>query len=143
MPNYNDGSIPYGSRVVAFKRVATGGGSGATTTWSALTNAAAVVLENISVKRSGLVNKVYNEVKAPSKSYGVEDFAEGSAVAQLAKDPVTNTTVALEFGDAFTTTFDFSIGAESFVITSIDQGEEQGMYKKQSISFMKLINLTP
>lgn len=140
---YNDGSIPYGSRVVAFKRVASGGGSGATTTWSALANAAAVVLENISVKRSGLVNKRYNEVKAPNGSYGVEDFPEGSAVAQLAKDPVTNTTVALQFSDAFTTTFDNSIGTENWVITSIDQPEEQGSYKKQSISFQKLVNVTP
>src|SRR5262249_11878905 len=94
---YNDGSIPYGSRVVAFKRVNSRGGSGATTTWAALTNAAIVVLENISVKRSGNVGKRYNEVRAPNGSFGQEDFAEGTAVAQLAKDPVTNTTVGLQF----------------------------------------------
>src|SRR5260370_37805749 len=105
MSQYQDSAIPYGSRVVAFKRP-TGGGSGAASTWTALANAAAVVLESISVKRSGLVNKRYNEVRAPNGSYGQEDFPEGSAVAQLSKDPVGNTTVGLQFGDAFTTTFD-------------------------------------
>jgi hypothetical protein len=140
---YQDGAVPYGSRVVAFKRVNSGGGSGVASTWTALANATTVVLENISVKRSGLVNKIYDELKKPSKSYGQEDFPDGSAVAQLAKDPTGTTTVALQFGDAFTTTFDASIGAESFVITSVDQPEEQGSYKKQSISFMKLIGVTP
>jgi hypothetical protein len=128
---------------LAFKRPSAGGGSGATTSWTALTNAAAVKLENITVRRPQRNVKVYDEIGKPQDSYGVDDFVEGSATAQLSKDPSTTTTVALQPGDAFSTTFDFSIGAENFVVTSADAPQAQLEYFKQNISFQKLYVATP
>lgn len=138
MPNqYNDSSIPYGSRQVNFKRISAGGGSGQTTTFGTAL-ASAVVMENISVSRKLREGSRYDEVGKPNGSWGVQDFAEGSAVAQLA----TGASSYLQEGDGFATTFDSVLGSESFVLTGVDTPEEQLGYKKQSLRFKKLYNTT-
>jgi hypothetical protein len=143
MPNYNDNARPYGSRKVSFKRVATGGGPGAATTWSALANATNVILENISVNRPTRQVNVYDEVGKPTDSFAVDDFVTGSATAQIAKDSGSVTTAALQPGDAFSTTFDASIGQENFIVTSADQPFAQLDYFKQSIQYKKLYVAVP
>src|SRR6266850_4366329 len=144
MSQYVENAIPYGSRVVTFKRVS-GGASGVSSTFTtAIANLVSVVMENISVTRKLREVNQYNEVGKPSGSFGVEDFVEGSGVVQLPKDPVANIVSAVQCGDAFATVFDKSItdaavnGLENFVVTSADAPEEQLGYKKQSIRYKKL-----
>lgn len=119
---YNDGTIPYGSRLETFTRGVSSLGS--------------YVLENVTINRKSKIIKRMDELGAPNGSVGVYDFDEGSAVAQLA----TTSSTVLQRGDKFTDTFDAVTGAESWKITECDQPETQNDYKKISIKFIKLYN---
>src|SRR4051812_34676785 len=143
MPNYNDNSRPHSSRTVSFKRVASGGGPGQATTWTALANAANVRLESITLSRPMREVNVYDESAKPSDSYGIEDFVTGTATAQIAKDNSSVTTAGLLPSDAFSTQFEASIGQENFVVTNVGQPYAQLEYFKQNIQFKKLYVATP
>lgn len=130
---YNDGSVPYGSRVEAVSRPATlPGGSNPRGTFSNVS----YVFENITVNRPTFIIKRYDEARNPSASVGIDDFVEGSAVVQLA----TSSTKELAAGDTFSDTFDQGLGAENFIIHSVDQTLTQGDYRKQPIRFIKKLN---
>lgn len=119
---YNDGNIPYGSRLETMNR----GGS----------SLGSYVLENVTINRKSKIIKRMDELGGPNGSVGVPDFDEGSAVAQLA----TSSTTILQRGDKFTDTFDAVTGAETWIVTECDQPETQNDYKKQSLKFIKKYN---
>ncbi len=122
MADFNDGAIPYGSRLVTMFRAAV--------------NLGTYVLENVTVNRPSHMIKRYNQIRQPNGSVGIDDFVEASAVAQLA----TITSTLLRNGDTFSDTFDAALGAETFIVAGADQPESQGEYKKQSLKFIKKYN---
>lgn len=145
--NWNDGSVPFGTRQVVFYRQSAPG-SGAWTT-----KLGTYVLEGLTPTRTSRVVKRYDEVAQPNGSFGVSDFVEGTAVVQLATavgDGTGGTTIEIRDGDAFATVLDPSApalpnvtaNAESFVVTKADAPEAQLEYKKQSISVQKLYKTT-
>src|SRR5689334_15403512 len=108
----NDGSIPYASRVVTI-------------------NSVAYIAENISVKRPAVIIERRNELNEPSGWVGIADFITGTATLQMA----STSTAQPPAGQTFSTTFDATIGAETFVITEIDKSESQGDAKKFEVTF--------
>lgn len=119
MSNYVDNSVPYGSRVLTVSRLGVSQGD--------------YVAEQISLSRPANVIKRYDQVRNPNGAVGQEDFVTGSATLQLA----TSSSKQLRVGDTFPATFDDITGSETFWLTSVDQPESQGDYKKQSVQFQK------
>ena len=117
MPAYNDGAIPYGSRIVTIDTVA-------------------YIAEDIEVTRPTSVIERRNELNEPSGQVLIQDFVTGSATLQLA---ATSTDIP-DLGATFTMTIDSEIGAETFIISEIGQGENQGEAKKIRINFRKRYN---
>lgn len=113
---YNDGSAAYGSRLIA------------------LSITGSVVAENISIDRPTKIIAVENEIGEPSKQVVIADFVTGSATVQIVSAvPPAN-------GETFPATFSTAIGAETFIVTSVSQPEEQAGLKKSTIQFRKKIN---
>ncbi len=126
-PAYNDGSIPFGSRVETFYR---GGKPGVGTSLGTY------VFETNTPARPTNIIKRKDQNGAPNGSVGQQDFATLSGTVQLA----TSSSSPLEPGDMFADTFDSAIGSETFVITEVSSPESQSDYKKQSISCLKVYN---
>lgn len=130
---WNDNAVPYASRKVDLYSMASGGTSGSASVWT--TKKGTYAAENISVNRPQFVGKRYSEVRAPNGAFGTDDFVEGSATLQYADGSAK----AAIPGDGFNVTFDTTIGGENFVVTSAGHAESQGDFKKQNITFQKLI----
>lgn len=115
---WNDGSIPYGSRVLTI-------------------NSVAYVANNIRIRRPAKTIKRTNEIDEPTGSVGVSDFVEGTAELQLATSSTAEPQNGMTFGPI---TFDAAIGAETFIVQSPERGEEKASDKKMNISFIKKYN---
>jgi hypothetical protein len=111
---YNDGTVAYGSRVITI-------------------NSVAFVADNINVTRPTKAVDRTNELGEPSGSVGIADFVTMTAQLQLADTLVEpengQTTAAL--------TFDTSIGAETFFVTSVGRAEVKDGETKVNVSFKK------
>lgn len=116
-PQYNDGTVQYGSRVLTI-------------------NAIAYVADNITVNRPTKEIDRTNEIGEPSGSVGVAGFVTGSATLQLA----SGSTAEPQGGNTFAVTFDATIGAETFYITSPGRSEGQATEKKINVTFKKKYN---
>ena len=137
MSNWNDGGLGYGARKVKIYPAGASDASG-NTTWTG-TAKGIYVLESLSPTRGQMVSKRKDEIGNPNGAIGVDDIPEGSAVIQLSQV----VTALIDTGDAFTTLRRGPSGAaESWVVTSADEPEEQGAIRKQSIKIQKLI-VTP
>lgn len=117
-PAYNDGTVQYGSRILTI-------------------NAIAYVADNISVTRPTKAIDRTSEIGEPSGSVGVKDFETMSATVQIASgstaEPlIGNTTSAI--------TFDATIGAETFFVTSVARAESKDAEKKFNLTFKKKYN---
>ncbi len=115
MPLSNDGSVPYGSRVLTI-------------------NTVTYVAEQIEVRRPTFVIERRNQLNQPSGQVIDDDFVAGTATLQLA----TGATAIPANGMTFSTTFEAA--AETFIISEVGQPEEQGAEKKVTISFRKKYN---
>lgn len=116
-PQFNDGTVQYGSRVLTIGGVA-------------------YVADNITVNRPTKPIERTNEIGEPSGSVGVAGFVTGSATIQLA----SSSTVEPAGGATFTVTFDGTIGAETFYTTSPARTENKDAEKKINITFTKKYN---
>ena len=114
---YNDGTIVYGSRVLTI-------------------NSVAYVADNLTISRPTKSVDRTNDLGEPSGSVGIADFVTGSATVQMASSSV----VEPENGTSFTDTFDTTIGAETFYVTSCTRNESKDAEKKCSINFKKKYN---
>jgi hypothetical protein len=114
---YNDGTIPYGSRVLTI-------------------NTVTYIANNIRISRPTKVIRRTNELDEPTGSVGIKDFVTGSAELQLA----TSSTAEPPQGQTFAVTFDATIGSETFLIKDVDRPEEKGSDKKVNITFVKKYN---
>lgn len=113
----NDGTIPYGSRVLTI-------------------NGVDYVATNIEIRRPEQAIKRYNQLGEPSGSVGIADFVEGTATLQLA----TTSTVIPVQGLEFSATFIVSVGSETFYLTEITQPEGQTSEKLINVTFRKKYN---
>lgn len=112
---YNDGGVPYGSRVLSI-------------------NSVNYVAEDIVRTAPFKAIDRTNQLGEPSGHVAVPDFVTGTATLQLA----ANSTAKVEGGMTFITNF---IGSnETFVITEVGQPESREDAKKQSVSFKKVYN---
>lgn len=116
-PQYNDGTVQYGSRVFTI-------------------NSVAYVADNISVNRPTKEIERTNQIGEPSGSVGVAGFVSGSATLQLA----SGATVEPTAGQTFAVTFDSGIGAETFFVTSPSRAETKDGEIKLNITFKKKYN---
>lgn len=114
---YNDGTIQYATRVLTI-------------------NSVAYVADSVSVNRPTKAIDRTNQLGEPSGSVGVADFVTGTATVQLAADD----TVEPENGQTFASTFDATIGAETFYVTNVGRAESKDSEKKVTISFKKKYN---
>ncbi|MEM6884780.1 MAG: hypothetical protein AAF571_07080 [Verrucomicrobiota bacterium] len=117
MPLQNDGSIPYGSRVITI-------------------NLVTYVADNIEVQRPTKEILRTDEVDEPSGAVTYADFVTGSATLQMA----TSSTAMPPLGQTFTETFDTTVGSETFIIKNVSQPFEKGGERKVSIEFRKAYN---
>ena len=131
--DFSDGLIWYGTRKVDIYIPSAPGGNGTASSYAGATKLGTFTLENFQLSRNSYKVNQYTEVRKPRKSYATEDFAEGSATAQI-DDPAQE----LQIGYGFTVKLDNNT-AESFWVTSPDHPESQGEYRKQSIRFQKLV----
>ncbi|PAW76820.1 MAG: hypothetical protein B9S32_13865 [Verrucomicrobia bacterium Tous-C9LFEB] len=113
----NDGSIPYGSKVLTI----------ATVTY---------VADSIKVSRPSKVIERTNEIDEPSGQVIIGGFVTGDATLQLA----TAATAYPPLGSEFTITLDTVIGAETFIITERDDAVAKGDETKVPIKFRKKIS---
>src|SRR5262245_21938142 len=115
MPLSNDGTIPYGTRVLTI-------------------NSVTYVAEQIEVRRPTFTIERRNQLNQPSGQVIDDDFVTGTATLQLA----TGSTAIPTNGQTFATTF--AAAEETFIISEVGQPEEQGAEKKVTISFRKKYN---
>ena len=111
----NDGSIPYGSRVLTI-------------------NSVTYVADNLVITRPRKMIERTNQVDVPSGQVSVPGFVSGTATLQLSTDgavPLAD--------DTFTDTFVASIGAEVFFLTDVGQPENKDAERKVDITFRKAI----
>jgi hypothetical protein len=118
---YNDGAVPYGSRILSIINTTTGA------------TAVVFVAENVSIQRPTNIIERKDENDEPSGQVLVKNFNTGSATLQLA----TSTTVPPDEGATFSITLDSVRGSETFVVSEVGQVESQGEAKKVNISFRK------
>jgi hypothetical protein len=109
-PQFNDGALPYGSRVEVFNRVNGPGSTGVLGNY---------ILENISISRPTTLIQRFDQIGGPTGSVGVPKHVTGSATSQLA----ATTTTFLRNGDWFSDTFDSSLGLEYFYIYDVEHPE--------------------
>ncbi|SRR6266568_1671721 len=107
----NDGSIPYGSRVLTI-------------------NSVTYVADNLIITRPRKMIERTNHLDVPSGQVSVPGFVSGTATLQLSTDgavPLAD--------DTFSDTFVTSIGAETFFLTDIGQPESKDAERKVDVSF--------
>jgi hypothetical protein len=121
-PNWNDGTIPYGTRTEVVNR----GGSPQGT----------YVFEQLQITRPTNVIRRKDQTGQPNGSVGQPDFVTGTATVQIP----TSASNGILPGDTFTDTFDSSLSAETFILSEIGQPEEQTAYKKFTVQFIKRYN---
>jgi hypothetical protein len=114
----NDGTVPYGSRVLGI-------------TGSSNIN---MIAEDIEVTRTVEVIERYNEVGEPSGQVIIPRWVTGNATLQLSGSSPFIPTGGNTFSAAF------SGSAENFILTEISQAEGQVTDKKIRVSFRKKIN---
>lgn len=107
---YNDGALPYGSRVLTIDSIT-------------------YIAENFEFTRPTQSIQRRNQLNEPSGAVYVDDFATGNAILQLA----AATTAIPTTGQTFTTTV--GSGSETFVLTEVGQPEAQGEAKKVNVNF--------
>lgn len=117
----NDGTLPYGARILQLSS-------------SAGVGYEAFVCEDISRTKATKQIKRYNELGEPSGQVIVADFESGTATAQLASGSQYITT-----GDTFSVAFD-GTNTKTYVITNVDQGENQDSARNLNISYNEVIN---
>ena len=113
----NDGTIPYGSRVLSIAAVS-------------------YVADNIEVQRPSKTIERTNEIDEPSGQVSYAGFVTGTATLQLA----TTSTAQPAAGAEFSATFDSGIGSETFYVTDVGRSESKESEKKVNISFRKKYN---
>lgn len=118
---YNDGNMPYGSRVLYLSSSA-GIGIGA------------YVAEAFEVSRPTITVKRSNELGEPSGCVYIQDWVTGTSTVQL---PTTSSQIPAP-GWNFSTLLTGS--AESFIIHQTGHPESNNSDKKVSISFTKKLN---
>lgn len=115
MSTYNDGMLPYGSRVVALT------GSLSTT----------MIADDFSIDRPSTMIKRKDQLGNPTGQVIIGDFVAGTATLQMVSSSILPT-----IGDTFTTVVSGSTG-ETFIISKVGQPESSTTDKKVSISFEK------
>lgn len=115
----NDGSVQYGSRVLTIP----------------VTTGTAFVFDNVEIQRGTNVIEQTDELGEPSGQVLVDAFVTGSGVCQMQAS-----TDAPILGEIFTETFDSTIGAESFYVSSVSTPETKDGEKKCNIEFRKKYN---
>lgn len=115
---YNDGQLPYGSRLL----IITGSAPGS------------CVAETIEFTLATTALRRTDQLGNPSGQVLIKDWTTGTATLQLA---TTNSQVPAT-GDTFSTVRSGS--AERFVITNVGQPESSTTDKKVTISFCEVIN---
>lgn len=119
----NDGTIPFGTRVIAVYRKA-----------PSYAKLADFTCEAFEPTRPSQTLRRYNHQQAPSGSVSNADFITGTAVLQIADDtkiPKTGDVFAEKIGDDSTAT--------QFYLTEVGYPESNGSDKKVRVSFMQLI----
>lgn len=132
----NDGTVQYGSAVLAIGAVTAGNPP----TIGTPTN---YVADNITISRPGKTIERTNELDEPSGQVSYIGFVTGSATVQLA----TSSTLVPTQGKGFTlTVYDPDGGgtadAEYFYIDSVDIPMDKGGEKKVNITFRKIVAIT-
>lgn len=118
MPSINDGSFPYGSRVITI-------------------GAVTYIADNIEFNRTTKFVANTDENDEPNGGVLVPDFERGSATLQLA----ASTTVVPALGATFAEKFDPNdLAATTWYITEVGKPEEKGGINKVRISFNKKYN---
>ena len=123
---YNDGIIPYGSRILALSSSAGSPYNGA--------GAKRYIAENFETTRPVIQVKRSNEIGEPSAAVYINDWVSGTATLQL-----LNSGSAYPIrGDQFATPTDGTL--EKFVITQVGTPESNTAEKKVSIQFNMIMN---
>lgn len=124
---FNDGVIPYGSRLVGLT-----GSLGESVGW--------YVAESISVTRPTIAVHRSNELGEPVAAVYIQDWVTGDMTLQL---PNTGSRIPVP-GFTFRAGFTGSLAAngydEKFVINSVSQPESNTTDKKVTCQFTKVIN---
>lgn len=123
----SDGSIPYGSDVIAIGTFAAG-------TPPTITSSTNYVADSISFNRPAKVIERTNENDEPTGQVIVAGFVTGSATLQLA----TTSTAYPTQGQHFVHSISGSV--EAFVIDSVDQPLTKEGESKVNITFRKVYN---
>jgi hypothetical protein len=132
----NDGTVQYGSLVLAIGAVAAGSPPTIGTTVS-------YVADNVEISRPGKTIERTNEIDEPSGQLSYAGFVTGSATIQLA----TSSTLVPGLGRGFTlTVFDTdnsgATDAEFFYIDSISTPYAKDGERKVNITFRKIYGTT-
>lgn len=133
----NDGTVQYGSHVLAIGTVTAGNPPTVTGT----TN---YVADNITINRPGKTIERTNEIDEPSGQVSYGGFVTGSATLQLA----TASTLVPKLGQGFSLNTGFDpdadgdSDAEVFYIDSIDQPFSKDSERKVNITFRKIVATT-
>lgn len=133
---FSDGSIPYGTRHIDFYPQTAPAANGQPSSYAGAVKKGTFTCENCEVSRPSFRVKQYNEVRKPSGQFAIDDFDGGSCVVQI-----YDVNVQIHRYDAFQITFDSIIGAESFWVASVSAPEGQGEYRKQNVTFEKLVSV--
>ena len=138
---YNDGQVPYGSRVEALLRsaapfVAPAPGTGGQITGGAFPTVPLgnYVLESITVTRDTKMIERNDQINSPNGGVGVKGLVEGSCVIQIATGASTEPAA----GDIFTDIFDATIGPETFVLHKLGAPFGAGDYYKRNATIRKV-----
>ena len=129
-PQFNDGAIPYGSRIETFNRLNGPGPTGALGSY---------ILEGIAITRGTKLIQRQDQIGGPTGTVGIPMHVTGSATAQLA----ATITVFLRNGDWFSDTFDATLGVEYFFIYNVKHDETQEGVWKQTFDFVKAYGTPP
>jgi hypothetical protein len=113
----NDGSIPYGSKVLTI-------------------NSVAYVAENFDVTRDAKTIDRENEVGEPSGQIGIATVPTATATLQLA----TTSTVQPLQGNTCSVTCDSVIGAETWIVWTTSRVFAKDEAQKITVTFRKQIN---
>ncbi len=132
----NDGTVQYGSFVLAIGTITAGnpptGGSTAN-----------YVADNVEISRPSKTIERTNEIDEPSGQVSYAGFVTGSATVQLA----TSSTIAPTLGKGFSLTVydpdgDGDTDAEVFYIDSVSQPFAKDGERKVNITFRKIVGTT-
>jgi hypothetical protein len=116
-PFYNDGDLPFGSRVLSITNPVESGTPAAVE----------YVAETYNVNNPSQIKERRGVKGEPTGSLGVRDFVTGSATVQLETDE----TPLVQLGATFTE------DDVDYVVTDAPEAEQAGEIKKQQIQFRK------